>query len=274
MPSARPAHEIQPTMKLWRDRGYKIALQRDLDACAFVDISSIKNEYEGYAKAVNGLVKIVLKEDPEAHWIVAAGDDTEPDLVHAAHEIARQCEQHFYALHCHVPQEHKYSLQTYGVMQPTGDRWGHDRNTHVFTPRINTRVFPELQVCSQCGQGKDTARHMIGAYIDRVAGSPWMGREFCLRVNQGRGPLWPDYYHMGCDEELQAVAIRLGVFWQRPDLNQLHKHWGRAKPGESMGHQSNMPDFLKRANSAEGWNTYKKLFAKREAAGFPGSEPL
>ncbi len=101
-----------------------------------------------------------------------------------------------------------------------------------------------------------------------------MGREFCLRVNQGNGPLWPEYFHMGCDEELQAVATKLGVFWQRPDLIHLHKHWGRAREGERLAPRERMPKFLEKANSAEEWNKYKKLFAERQAAGFPGSEPL
>jgi hypothetical protein len=101
-----------------------------------------------------------------------------------------------------------------------------------------------------------------------------MGREFCQRINQGTGPLHEGYFHCGSDEELQAVAIKYGCFLQRPDLLHNHLHWGRAKPGERMGHLSNMPDFLKRANSAEEWNKYKQMFAEREATGFPGSEPL
>jgi hypothetical protein len=193
-------------------------------------------------------------------------------MNHTAEEIAAQCRAHFGKLHYGNESHHAAEagpLATFGVMQCVGDRWGEHRNTHTFTPR-----FDRKELCSQCGQVKDAARHMVGAYIDRVAGSPWIGREFALRVNQGKGPLWPEYFHMGCDEELQAVATRLGVFWQRPDLIHLHKHWGRAAPGEAMGHQSNMPDFLKRANSAEEWNKYKALFAEREANGFPGSEPL
>ena len=115
---------------------------------------------------------------------------------------------------------------------------------------------------------------MMGAYIDRVCGSPWMGREFCLRINQGRGPLWPEYFHMGEDEELQAVALKYGVLWQRPDLIHLHQHWGRALPGEVMAPRTRMPKFLEKANSGAEWDKYKRLFAQRSAAGFPGSEPL
>lgn len=260
MPSARPREAVLSILKMWQDRGYRVAIQRDdtephsdLTRGEWSQVELVNyGPYGGYANAVNWLSHYVLEIDKEAQWIVCAGDDTEPDLVHSADEIARECERHF--------------AGTFGVLQCTGDRWGDHRNTHQFTPR--TAGAPSGQMCSQCGRVKDNSIHMVGAYVDRVAGSPWMGREFCLRINQGRGPLWPEYFHMGCDEELQSVATLLGVFWQRPDLNQLHKHWGREAG------KSNMPDFLKRANSAEEWQAYKKLFAEREAAGFPGSEPL
>jgi hypothetical protein len=273
IPSARPPAERDPILKLWRDRGYKIALQcdgsLDLYENEYGDVV-FQRTYQGYAEAVNYLSKAVLETTPEAQWIVCAGDDTEPDRNHTAEEIAAQCTAHFRKLHYGNESHHAPEvgpLATFGVMQPTGDRWGEHRNTHTFTPRAGGR--PEIQLCSQCGRVKDNSIHMVGAYIDRVAGSPWIGREFALRANQGRGPLWPEYFHMGCDEELQTVATRLGVFWQRPDLIHLHNHWGR-----EAGNAANMPAFLKRANSAEEWNKYKALFAERQAAGFPGSEPL
>ena len=208
------------------------------------------DDYRGYAVSVNTVALDVLKTiDPSCDWIVTGGDDTEPDLNHAADEIAAQCSEHFGG--------------TFGVCQPTGDRWGLDRNAHQFHALWNNPLR-----CRVCGSmDEDAPKHMIGAYIDRVAGSPWLGREFCLRINQGRGPLWPEYWHMGEDEELQAVAIKYGVFWQRPDLTHLHNHWGREPGGQA-------PEFLKRANSSAEWDAYKKLFRERRAAGFPGSEPL
>jgi hypothetical protein len=78
---------------------------------------------------------------------------------------------------------------------------------------------------------------------------------------------------MGVDEELQAVATRLGVLWQRRDLIQLHKHWGHAPAGQ-MGSTINMPAFLERANSVAEWAAYKKLYTARAEAGFPGSEVI
>jgi hypothetical protein len=128
---------------------------------------------------------------------------------------------------------------TYGVMQPVGD-WDNWK----------------------------------GSDIRKIAGSAWLGREFCERVNQGRGPLWPEYWQLFEDEELQQVALRLGVFWQRPDLTHYHQNWARPKAGERMVSSERMPEFLKRANSQENWRRMKALFESRKTAGFPGSEPL
>lgn len=79
---------------------------------------------------------------------------------------------------------------TFGVMQPTGDPWS------------------------------DSA----GRIIDRIAGSPWLGRDWCLRANQGQGPMWPDFDHMFVDDHVQELATLLGVFWQRRDVTHFHAH--------------------------------------------------
>jgi hypothetical protein len=115
---------------------------------------------------------------------------------------------------------------TFGVMQPTGDGHG----------------------------------------IDTICGSPWLGREFCRRMYGGRGPYWEEYRHLFDDTELQQVALKLGVLWQRPDLTHKHNHWSwTGKP---------MPEFLQEANSIEHWNKNEALFKRRSALGFPGHEPL
>ena len=257
LPSKRPFEQVDPVLKLWRERGYRVAIQRDdTEPHSFGTRGEWKatelvvwGPYGGYATAVNTLTREVLSIDKQAQWIVCAGDDTEPDLNHEAEEIAQECSAYFFGHNCSIqtslgapvpPTIPIGAMPTYGVMQPTGDRWG-DRQ---------------------------------GAYIDRVAGSPWMGREFCLRVNQGRGPLWSEYFHCFADEELQHVATRLGVFWQRPDLIHMHQHWGRVPNGAPFASSSLMPDFLKRANSSEEWRKASSLFKQRKATNFPGSEPL
>lgn len=247
IPSKRPPEEAEKVLKLWRERGYKIALLRDEGECGKLrcDYENSILPYPGYAAAVNSLIRDVLCLHPEAEWLVTGGDDVQPDMNHSAEEIARQCSEKFY-VHFELmypPLRDKIAgwsasateLRTFGVMQPTGDRWG-DRQ---------------------------------GPYIERVCGSPWMGREFCRRVYGGRGPLFEGYFHMGEDEELQAVAQKVGVLWQRPDLIHFHNHWGRKNASGD-----DMPKFLERANDPKEWAAYKKLFAERQAAGFPGHEPL
>lgn len=230
VPSARPVEHVRAWAAAWRERGYKLALWRD-EPWATIP-------YPGYAVAVNRIISWLIAHVADAQWFVLGGDDVFPDAAHTAEEIAEECRFHFEDLHGGHAR-----LETFGVMQPTGDRWG------------------------------ENALHMGkrgSAYIDRVCGSAWLGREFCRRVNQGKGPLWPEYTHMGVDEELQEVAIKYGVLWQRRDLIHLHQHWGR----NQKARVEDMPEFLKKANSKPEWDRYKAIIEARRAAGFPGSELL
>jgi hypothetical protein len=107
---------------------------------------------------------------------VIGGDDTEPDPNHVPEDIALDCEEHFGG--------------TFGVMQPTGDRWA-------------------------------------DGSIDRIAGSAWMGRDWCLTANKGAGPLYPEFQHMHVDEALKGAAEKMRVYWMRRDLVHLHRHFMR-----------------------------------------------
>lgn len=238
IPSARPSIEANRNLELWRQMGYKIALWRDHFEDAPIHDKLAVGAYPGYAVAVNRLAKLVLAEDPDCNWIVAAGDDTQPDLAHRAQVIAVQCTAHF-CTQVRVQMSDfawERSLPgTFGVMQPTGDRW---------------------------------ADH-LGVIIERIAGSPWLGREWCERAYGGQGPLWSEYTHCFADEELQLVAQKLGVFWQRPDLSQHHGNWARER-----GDAADMPTFLREANSPWHWDKFGRLFRQRKADGFPGHEPL
>lgn len=221
IPSKRTAVEANPVLREWKARGYRVAVLRDCGDELLTEAAGyqfITDEYPGYSMAVNWLVSIILRADPEAEWIVTGGDDVLPDAKHTAEQIAHECTAHFGG--------------TFGVMQPTGDTWR-------------------------------------GSNIEAIAGSPWMGREFCERAYRGHGPMWPEYYHQFNDEELQCVAIKLGCFWQRKDLVHEHRHWGRAEPGERI----EAPAFLERANSVENWKLMSGIFHARKMAGFPGHEP-
>lgn len=250
IPSARPPEEAGPTLAKWAERGYRIALVRDVVETQWTPYDYVLfssptwGKYPGYAVATNQLIKEVLAFDSACDFVVAGGDDVEPDLNHSAEEIARECKMHFYSNVAPTINE-RLATETFGVMQPTGDRWGEN-------------AVPGLQ----------------GAYIDRVCGSPWMGREFCRRMYQGNGPLYSGYRHMFEDEELQNVAQRLGVLWQRPDLTHHHRHWGR-KRGAT---EADCPDFLRDIAVGEAgrkhWAESRALFETRKAGNFPGHEPI
>jgi len=258
IPSARPAEEVAKWAQAWRVRGYKIALWRDnavgAPSCDILGTTEKEGpgEYPGYAKAVNSLVAHAMDQDPEAEWFIIGGDDVYPDPNHTAEEIARECGDHFggpEGEYLGSGVERTQFYRTFGVMQPTGDRWG---------------VNPDHPNPA-----------MRSAYIDRVCGSAWIGREFARRINQGKGPLWPEYQHMFVDAELQAVATKLGVLWQRPDLIQMHNHASRAP--RYNGSLDCPPHLRKWTIGEEGrkhWRESEDLYNRRERAGFLGSEPL
>lgn len=202
--------------------GYKVALFRDQPDQAQADHVTV-GRYPGYARACNGLIQSVRAIDPSARWFICAGDDIFPETAKSADEIAAECELYFGG--------------TYGVMQPTGDRWGEDPNQPNHTLR--------------------------GAYIDRVCASSFIGADFVDRTYGGRGPLHEQYFHMFVDEELFHVAKQSGVLWQRRDLTHRHNHWQRVRKP--------MPEYLTTANSAAHWAEAQNLFNSRKAAGFPGA---
>jgi len=230
IPSKKPAAEAQKCVDLWRSMGYQVALWRDIGDDP-VDCDYIRyGEYPGYAKAVNALALDVLALDAACNWIVTGGDDTEPDPRKHAEVIALECSRHFGKCDILDHGDAENLFGTYGVMQPTGDRWGAERGG--------------------------------SAYIDRIAGSPWLGREWCLRAHKGAGPLHPDFFHMFVDEALLHAAASQGVFWQRRDLTHYHRHWAREK-----GH-GGVPWYLKTANGQSHWNEAKAIFERIKRGGF------
>ncbi len=237
VPSKRPTDEAERCLGKWRGQGYRLAIFADGKGAQSpkCNLRIWQPTYPGYAVAVNELCQYILERDSQAEWIVAAGDDTLPDPNHSAEEIARTCCWHF-SLEAYKSGDPHVVANTFGVMQPTGDPWA---DSH-------------------------------GRIIERIAGSPWIGREFARRMYGGAGPYWYEYRHCFVDEELQCVAQKLGVFWQRPDLTHMHHNWARAHAGRPQ----DMPDFLRDANSPEHWAKYSAIFKERKSAGFPGHEPI
>lgn len=213
IPSVRPPEEAIPVLQEWSKRGYNIALVRQGKMLSNEDIPNLRlqiyaKEYKGWANSINLLTKCILKCDPKARWIVTGGDDLLPDS-RQAEEIGMLCENYFsHRATVEIkrftqfvpPHDREFGVcresygPTYGVMQPTGDRYGTSG----------------------------------GSDIDTAAASPWMGREFCEKVYGGRGPLWSEYFHYYADAELQAKAIALRCFEQFVGITQEHKHWSRS----------------------------------------------
>lgn len=271
IPSKRPIEEADKCLVKWHEQGYLIALWLDEGApipanCdMFMTAASLFNDgvgadrvrragqrkyakYPGYAVAVNELAAAIMGPgglDPKCDWIVAAGDDMEPDANHTAQDIAQQCSDHFRELHIERTGETVNVHPTFGIMQPTGDRYGEDA-------RSIGRYGPDR-----------------AAYADRVCGSAWIGREACLRLNKGQGPLYPGFSHMYVDECLQMIAEKLGILWQRRDLIHYHNHWARPR-----GNVADMPEFLREVNSPEHWRESKALFDRLDAEDFAECMPL
>jgi hypothetical protein len=244
IPSIRPGGG---TIPIWREMGYRVAVLRQGEPID-CEVQIPTGEYLGWAPSVNILAKWVVEHDRHAEWIVTGGDDYEPDRTISPDHIGQDCVDHFWRVNGHKADATPYDT-TFGVMQPTGDRWG--------DTQLARRQYGENR----------------GAYIDRIAGSPWFGREWVKCAYGGNGPMWGEYRHMYADEELLEVATKLGVYWPRRDLIQLHKHWGR-KPGDEFATMADCPDFLMQVNTEQHWNESYQLFNERKAAGWPGHEPL
>ncbi len=246
IPSARPPEQVEPVLAAWRDRGYKIAILWDsvepsLDS---LDFQMHVEPYPGYAQSVNLLAKEILESDPSCDWIVTGGDDTLPDPNHTAEEIAAQCSDHFYNIEVQRQIDltgiatAKLKDATFGVMQPTGDRFA-------------------------------------GGSIDRIAGSPWLGREWCLRANGGRGPFWPEFTHMFGDECIKRTAEKLGVYWARPDLVHFHQHYQRETDAiDSNAVYRRPPPHLDQWNTKQHWDEMQAIFRRLEAEDFKSCMPL
>src|ERR1017187_8232216 len=252
-PSVRPAAEANVCLEKWRKQGYKLCLWRDTPEDLPIHDLLLVGPYPGHAKATNECIDEVLKADPECLFIANSGDDTEPDLAHTGSEIVQQCVDYF-------------RIRCAGCLARA-------RSGQIVCEKCGGTRFEESS--GTFGVLQCTGDRFAGGSIDRIAGSPFIGREFCERAYGGKGPLFDQYWHMRDDDELMAVAVKLGVFWQRPDLIHLHHHFTR----ETVDINSNavgkpIPAFLQRANSKENWDAMGKIFFERQTAGFPGHEPV
>ena len=124
-------------------------------------------DYPGYARAVNDLAFAVLEQDPSCDWIVAAGDDTEPDMTKTADEIAAELLRiTFMELH-HIYAEYEKDPQHY--------EGGAHEKLHPFTAMARTLIRGQVQTFwghVNPLRGIDSR----GGSIDRICGPPWLGQ--------------------------------------------------------------------------------------------------
>jgi hypothetical protein len=239
LPSKRPHEETQPVFEKWADLGYNVAIQVDADCSAYRTIGNFFRSYRGSHETVEyyrDYCGYANAVNFLSSWVFRRDTSCEW-IIAAGDDTFPDPNRRADDIAAELTQHFK---GTFGVMQPTGDPWSDPR----------------------------------GRLIERIAGSPWLGRDWCLRANGGRGPLWPWLFHMWADEALQLTAQQLGVFWQRPDLTHFHQHWGRPREGERFGDHTRMPAFLARANSTDQTDADRAEFERLKRGGFKECFPL
>ena len=228
-PTARPPAEAARFALQWLKAGYiglfwrdqadefsEIVLREGEGRCA-VFISPV---YPGFGPSINAMSKEAFNRFTSLQFLIAAGDDTDP-CAQDPNVIAKECIEHFGG--------------TYGIMQPTGDRWA---------------------------QGS----------IDRIAGSPWIGKEWCERAHKGAGPFHPEALHMFSDQILKEAAERFGVYWMRRDLTQKHNHFSRV--GDHVDYSPvRVPPHLKWCNNPAHWQAMQALYERVKRGGYQQCTP-
>ena len=187
-------------------------------------------KYEGWGASMNFLSRKVFDAiATRCDWVVAASDD-------------------IYPIRTLEPKRSRFSwatLRRSAPAIPDGVCGGIDADAAASpSARMPWSTFGVMQPIGDL-------KAWPASRIDRICGSPWLGREFCRRMYQGNGPFWPEYRHMFDDEELFEVSKRMGVLWQREDLTHRHEHWGR----KTLATRADIPPHFIQANSPEQWRT-------------------
>ena len=168
------AKEADDCATYWKSQGYDnmvVLMEEGQEKPSIPNRVVYQSKWEGFAHAAN-----LLCHSCDEDIVVLIGNDMRPDFNHTPEQIADGFLFQFPDL--------------YGVMQPTGDKYGS---------------------------------------IESCAVSPWIGRAYIEESYGGIGPYWPEYFHYFSDEELQSAATLQNAFVQRSDLSQYHDHWERNK---------------------------------------------
>jgi len=122
-PSADP-ERARNAIERWYNLGYHVLAQTDKDFGIRESAYIMVREYNGYWESINFIIAGILHERSalRADFVVAIGDDMEPDPNFTAQEIAMQMYEHF--------------GDDPGVMQPCGDPQGKDATGQPAAARI------------------------------------------------------------------------------------------------------------------------------------------
>lgn len=242
LPSINPEYCAR-YLPAWKQQGYRVAVSTDeamfermtpmLDGIIDVLVSP-RGRYPGYWQSMNALTRYVCNR-PVA--LAYSHIKTSPGLSLNDQLIADVC------------------VVAGDDMQPD------DRHTAQQIAQHFLRIFPDgYGIMQPTGSGEDG--------VDRIAGSPWMGKGWIERAYNGTGPYHGGYFHFYGDEELMNVARRQSAFIQLSQYRQRHHQWCNPD-GENYGKRTH----YQQRNSDEHWESDKALFFARQRQGFPGSEP-
>lgn len=230
--SARPAPQAQRVIDAWRDMGYRV--------CVLRPTADVKAE-------------LCLSEQGSFTVGDFSGKLTDLDMTYRGWSTSMNT-------------IHKVVLGVNGLgMWPHPDWIASAADDVLPDPKWKPREI--AQSCRDHFKGSLGVMQPFGDdwYPGIVSvGHPWLGRDYILRANQGKGPFWPGYYHYYADMELGQVSQQQGLLWLREDLTHKHENWSRMK--------EERPALLDKAYAK--LNEDKALYEWRTREGFPGSELL
>lgn len=118
------AEKCSRTFAKWKAMGYLTAalIDGDTEAPANCDVCLKVASYHGWPWATNLLMRHILEIRGDVPFLIAGGDDMDPEPNVSPQIIAAQCLEHFGG--------------TLGVCQPTGDPWGVDSSGRCAAERI------------------------------------------------------------------------------------------------------------------------------------------
>lgn len=228
----------------WKQQGYRVAVSTDEGMVqrmspmigGMIDLLvSPRGEYPGYWRSMNALTRFVMNRS------------THLTYGHVSHSFQIDGIDQIIADVCVVAGDD---------MEPD------DRHSAQDIARHFLRIFPGgYGVMQPTGSGEDG--------VDRIAGSPWIGRAWIEEAYRGNGPYHDGYFHFYGDEELLNVARAQAAFIQLSQYRQRHHQW--CNPD---GHNYAKRTHYQQRNSDNHWEADKALFFRRQREGFPGSERL